>query len=206
MVTEKQLFEKRLDLIFQLLTKGQTNEEIAEQLGISIRSVQYQKRKLEERYTKYQQQKNHDTFWLELSLLKNRLLTLYRNLDRKITDSKTGASDAARAADVAMRIVIEIYNAENRGIINIHELAKVTRDEETKVKLELEKEASIKAAREFIQNNDNGSSSSSSRIEQWRKGPYYKPELDDGSHVEQYLCDGHGLFPGESGYDDNYKF
>jgi hypothetical protein len=202
MATERVLYERRLEKVFEMLQLGLTNEEIASHFNITPRSVQSYKRKLEDRYNKYQEQKSYNTFWLEFALLKNRLLTLYRSLDRKIVDDKTSASDAARAADVAMKIVIEIYNAEGRGIINIQELAKLASEEEAKAKLEQEKEASIKAAREFIQNNG----TSSSRIEQWRKGPYYQPERDDGQTPEQYICDGHGLFPGEPGYDDNYKF
>jgi hypothetical protein len=123
MATERVLYERRLEKIFDMLLLGMTNEEIADHLQITVRAVQNYKRKLEDRYMKYQQQKNENTWALEFNLLKNRLLTLYRNLDRKIADSRTSTADAARAVDVASHLALTIHNAELEGLRAIREMA-----------------------------------------------------------------------------------
>ena len=56
--TERVLYKRRLEKIFYMLLLGLTNEEIANHFQITTRSVQKYKRKLEERYMKYQEQKN----------------------------------------------------------------------------------------------------------------------------------------------------
>lgn len=67
MATERVLFERRLEYIFQKLLQGQTNEDIASDLKITIRSVQNYKSKLESRYMQYQKQKNENTLALEFT-------------------------------------------------------------------------------------------------------------------------------------------
>jgi len=65
---------------------------------------------------------------------RTRLLTLYRNLDRKIADSKTSTGDSARAAQVAMEIALRIMDIENRGIEGVQQLARLVQNEEAKLK------------------------------------------------------------------------
>ncbi|MDR4511096.1 MAG: hypothetical protein MRJ93_05255 [Nitrososphaeraceae archaeon] len=62
MATERVFYERRLDKIFDMLILGLTNEEIANHFKITPRSVQNYKPKLEERYMKYQEQKNNNTW------------------------------------------------------------------------------------------------------------------------------------------------
>ena len=76
MAIEKQLYERQMELIFRMLLENKTNEQIASGLKISIRSVQNYKRKLEQRYMAYQREKTNSTIFLEVNLLKHRLLTL----------------------------------------------------------------------------------------------------------------------------------
>ena len=72
----KQLFEAQLQQIFRMLLENKTNEQIASELKISIRSVQNYNRKLEQRYMAYQRERTNSTIFLEVNLLKHRLLTL----------------------------------------------------------------------------------------------------------------------------------
>jgi DNA-binding NarL/FixJ family response regulator len=65
MAIEKQLYERQLELIFKMLLENKTNEQIASELKISIRSVQNYKQRLEQRYMAYQKQKTDDTMFLE---------------------------------------------------------------------------------------------------------------------------------------------
>ena len=135
MTTEKILYERRLEKIFDMLLLGMTNEEIANHLQITIRSVNNYKKKLESRYMQYQKQKNENTWALEFAILKNRLLVLYRNLNQKITDNRTSAGDAARVADVALKIALNIIDMENKGIGAIQEMVKLANHEEAKLNL-----------------------------------------------------------------------
>jgi Bacterial regulatory proteins, luxR family len=122
MAIERQLYERQMELIFRMLLENKTNEQIASELKISIRSVQNYKRKLEKRYMAYQKEKTDSTLFLEVNLLKNRLLKLYRCLESKVTDPKTGPSDSARCADVAADIAIQIIKLESEGIRAVKEL------------------------------------------------------------------------------------
>jgi hypothetical protein len=122
MAIEKQLYERQMQLIFRMLLENKTNEQMASELKISIRSVQNYKRKLEQRYMAYQREKTDSTMFLEVNLLKNRLLKLYKCLEDKVIDSDTGASDSARCADVAASIAINVIKLESEGIRAIKEL------------------------------------------------------------------------------------
>jgi hypothetical protein len=122
MAIEKQLYERQMELIFRMLLENKTNEQIASELKISIRSVQNYKRRLEQRYMAYQREKTDSTLFLEVNLLKNRLLKLYRCLESKVTDPETGPSDTARCADVAASIAINVIKLESEGIRAVKEL------------------------------------------------------------------------------------
>lgn len=122
MVIEKQLYERQMELIFRMLLENKTNEQIASELKISVRLVQNYKRKLEQRYMAYQRDKTDSTIFLEINLLKNRLLKLYRSLEIKVKDPKTSGNDCARCADVAAGIAINVIKLESEGIRAIKQL------------------------------------------------------------------------------------
>ena len=122
MAIEKQLYERQMQLIFRMLLENKTNEQIASELKISIRSVQNYKKRLEQRYMTYQKEKSNSTIFLEVNLLKNRLLKLYRSLESKVVDSEASASDCAKCADVAASIAINVIKLESEGIRAIKQL------------------------------------------------------------------------------------
>src|ERR671913_2187606 len=115
MAIGKQLYERQLELIFRMLLENKTNEQIASELKISIRSVQNYKRKLEQRYMTYQREKTNSTIFLEVNLLKHRLLTLYRSLENIVKDPETSGNDCAKCADVAAGIAISVIKLESEG-------------------------------------------------------------------------------------------
>jgi hypothetical protein len=122
MVIEKQLYEKQMQLIFRMLLKNKTNEQMASELKISIRSVQNYKKRLEQRYLTYQKEKSNSMIFLEVNLLKNRLLKLYRSLESKVGDPEISASDSAKCADVAAGIAINVIKLESEGVRFIKQL------------------------------------------------------------------------------------
>jgi predicted transcriptional regulator len=93
MVVEKQLYEAHLQQIFLMLLENKTNEQIASELKISIRSVQYYKRRLEQRYGNFQMQKTNDTLIFEVQLYKNRMLTLYKALEQMVISNDRNVKD-----------------------------------------------------------------------------------------------------------------
>jgi len=111
-----------MELIFRMLLENKTNEQMASELKISVRSVQNYKRRLEQRYMTYQREKTDSTIFLEINLLKNRLLKLYRSLENKVMDPKISPNDCAKVADVATDIAINIIKLESEGIRAIKEL------------------------------------------------------------------------------------
>jgi hypothetical protein len=122
MTIEKQLYERQLELIFRMLLENKTNEQIASELKISIRSVQNYKRRLEQRYMAYQRQKIDDTMFLECNLLKNRLLTLYKALETQLVSDKTSGTEKAKCAEVAANIAIDVLKMESEGIRAVTEI------------------------------------------------------------------------------------
>jgi hypothetical protein len=112
----KQQFEAQLQHIFRLLLDGKTDEEIAKDLNISVRSVQRYRRRLESRYGAFQAAKTDNTLFLECSLFKNRLLKMYRILEQKALDPKTSGMEAAKCCDVAASLAIDILRLEAEGI------------------------------------------------------------------------------------------
>src|SRR5215213_6897240 len=118
----KQLFEAQLQQIFRMLLENKTNEQIASELKISIRSVQNYKRRLEQRYMAYQRQKTDDTMFLECNLLKNRLLTLYKALETQVTSDKTTGAEKAKCAEVAANIAIDVIKIEGESIRAVMEI------------------------------------------------------------------------------------
>jgi len=118
----KQLFEAQLQQIFRMLLENKTNEQIASELKISIRSVQNYKKRLEQRYGDYQLQKTNDTLFFEGQLYKNRMLTLYNSLENQVTSDKTSGAEKARCAEVAAELILSVLKIEAEGIKVIQDI------------------------------------------------------------------------------------
>jgi DNA invertase Pin-like site-specific DNA recombinase len=116
MAIEKQLYEVQLQQVFRMLLENKTNEQIANELKISIRTVQNYKRRLEQRYGTIWRQKTNDTLFLECTLFKNRMLRLYKALEDQVTSDETSGTDKAKCAEVAANIAIDILKMESEGI------------------------------------------------------------------------------------------
>ncbi|HSF49904.1 MAG TPA: LuxR C-terminal-related transcriptional regulator [Nitrososphaeraceae archaeon] len=114
----KQLYEAQLQQIFHMLLENKTNEQIASELKISVRTVQNYKQRLEQRYGNYQMQKTNDTLILEVQLYKNRMLTLYKALQDQVTsaDDKTTGVEKAKCAEVAAYIATNILKLESEEL------------------------------------------------------------------------------------------
>ncbi len=157
MAIEKQLYERQMQLIFRMLLENKTNEQIASELKISIRSVQNYKKRLEQRYMTYQKEKSNSTIFLEVNLLKNRLLKLYRSLESKVVDSEASASDCAKCADVAASIAIQVIKLESEGIRAIKQLGLAA---ETAAETATKRNASVNNLRKDDVGDDDGNNSS----------------------------------------------
>ena len=101
-----------------MLLQNKTNEQIASELKISIRTVQNYKRRLEQRYGDYQIQKTDNTLFLECQLFKNRMLTLYKGLEKVVTslDRNVSGMERAKCAEMAANIAIDVLKMESEGI------------------------------------------------------------------------------------------
>ena len=117
----KQLFEAQLQQIFRMLLENKTNEQIATELKISVRSVQNYKQRLEQRYGNYQMQKTNDTLIFEVQLYKNRMLTLYKALENQVICEKTSGTEKAKCAEVAADLILNVLKVEAEGIKAIQE-------------------------------------------------------------------------------------
>jgi hypothetical protein len=124
MVVEKQLYEAHLQQIFLMLLENKTNEQIASELKISIRSVQYYKRRLEQRYGNFQMQKTNDTLIFEVQLYKNRMLTLYKALEQMVisNDRNVSGTEKVKCAEVAADLILSVLKLEAEGIKTIQEI------------------------------------------------------------------------------------
>ena len=113
----KQQYEAQLQQIFLMLLENKTNEQIASELKISIRTVQNYKRRLEQRYGHIWRQKTNNTLFLECNLFKNRMLKLYKALENQvISDNKTSGVEKAKCAEIAANIAIDVLKMESEGI------------------------------------------------------------------------------------------
>ena len=121
MVIEKQLYEAQLQQIFRMLLENKTNEQIASELKISVRTVQNYKRRLEQRYGEMQRQKTDSTLFLECQLFKNRMLHLYKILEKKAEDPKVNGNECAKCCEVAANIAIDVLKIESEGIKAVKE-------------------------------------------------------------------------------------
>jgi hypothetical protein len=120
----RQQFEAQLQHIFRLLLQNKTQEEIAHELNISTRTVARYSQCIDSRYGEAQRQKTNDTLFLEISLLKNRLLKLYKSLEDKVVDPEASCSDIVKCADVAAGIATSVIKLESEGIRAVKELSR----------------------------------------------------------------------------------
>ena len=63
-----------------------------------------------------QRQKTDNTFFLEAQLFKNRMLHLYKILEKKAEDPKVNGNECAKCCEVAANIAIDVLKIESEGI------------------------------------------------------------------------------------------
>ena len=112
----KQQYEAQLQQIFKLLLENKTQEEIADELNISTRTVARYSQRIDKRYGEVQRQKTDDTLFLECSLFKHRMLNLYKALETKVLDDKTSGVEKSRCAEIASNIALDVLKMESEGI------------------------------------------------------------------------------------------
>ncbi len=116
----KQQYEAQLQQIFRLLLENRSQEEIARELHISTRTVARYSQRIEQRYGEMQRQKTDSTLFLECQLFKNRMLNLYKILEKK-ADSKVNGNECAKCCEVAADITINVLKLESEGIKAVKE-------------------------------------------------------------------------------------
>ena len=112
----KQQYEAQLQQIFRLLLENKSQEEIARELHISTRSVARYYKRIENRYGEMQRQKTFDTIFLESQLFKNRMLHLYKILEKKAEDPKVNGNECAKCCEVAANVALHVLKMESEGI------------------------------------------------------------------------------------------
>ena len=112
----KQLYEAQLQQIFRLLLENKSQEEIARELHISTRTVARYSHRIEKRYGHMQRLKTDNTIFLEAQFFKNRMLHLYKILEKKADDPKVNGNECAKCCEVASNIAIDILKMESEGI------------------------------------------------------------------------------------------
>lgn len=112
----KQQYEAQLQHIFRLLLENKSQEEIARELHISTRTVARYYLRIENRYGHMQRQKTDNTIFLEAQLFKNRMLHLYKILEKKAQDPKVNGNECAKCCEVASNIAIDVLKMESEGI------------------------------------------------------------------------------------------
>jgi hypothetical protein len=118
----QQQYEAQLQQIFRLLLENKTQEEIAHELNISTRTVARYSQRIDKRYGAAQRQKTDNTLFLECHLFKNRMLRLYKILERKAQDPKISGMEAAKCCEVAANIAIDVLKMESEGIRAVTEI------------------------------------------------------------------------------------
>ena len=63
-----------------------------------------------------QRQKTDNTLFLEAQLFKNRMLHLYKILEKKAEDPKVNGNECAKCCEVAANIAIDVLKIESEGI------------------------------------------------------------------------------------------
>src|SRR5687768_3266793 len=121
-MTTKQAKEAQLQQIFNMLLESMTQEEIANQLRINLRTVQRYTLEIDKRYGAAQAQKTDNTLFMECQLFKNRMLNLYRGLERTVLSTSASGTEKAKCAEVAANIAIDVLKMESEGIKAVKEL------------------------------------------------------------------------------------
>jgi hypothetical protein len=127
----KQQYEAQLQQIFRLLLENKSQEEIANELHISTRTVARYYQRIENRYGEMQRQKTYDTIFLESQLFKNRMLQLYNILEKKAQDPKVNGNECAKCCEVASDIAIDVLKMESEGIHKVIKDALIAEKEAT---------------------------------------------------------------------------
>jgi DNA-binding transcriptional regulator LsrR (DeoR family) len=112
----KQQYEAQLRQIFKLLLENKTQDEIARELNIGVRTVSRYTQRIEKRYGEMQRLKTDNTIFLESQLFKNRLLQLYNILEKKAQDPKVNGNECAKCCEVASNIALDVLKMESEGI------------------------------------------------------------------------------------------
>ena len=118
----KHQLELQLQQIFRMMQENKTQEEIAHELNINVRTVQRYYQRIDKRYGDIQREKTDDTLFLECTLFKNRMLTLYKGLENSVLSHKTSGTEKARCAEVAADIAISILRMESQAIKVVREM------------------------------------------------------------------------------------
>lgn len=122
MKVSKQAKEAQLQQIFRMLLENKTQEEIAHELNIAVKTVQRYTMDIDKRYGEMQSKKTDNTLFMECQLFKNRMLRLYKILEKKAEDPKVSGTETAKCCEVAANIAIDVIKAESEGIRAIKEL------------------------------------------------------------------------------------
>jgi hypothetical protein len=128
----KQQYEAQLQQIFRLLLENKNQEEIARELHISTRTVARYSQRIEQRYGEMQRQKTDNTLFLEAQLFKNRMLHLYKILEKKAEDPKVNGNECAKCCEVAANIAIDVLKMESEGIHKVVKDALIAEKEATR--------------------------------------------------------------------------
>ena len=112
----KQQYEAQLRQIFKMFLENKTQDEIARQLHMGIRTVSRYAQRIEQRYGEIQRKKTNNTLFLESNLFKNRMLQLYNILEKKAEDPKVNGNECAKCCEVAANVAVEVLKMESEGI------------------------------------------------------------------------------------------
>jgi hypothetical protein len=81
----------------------------------------------EKRYGEMQRLKTINTIFLEAQLFKNRMVHLYKILEKKSQDPKVNGNECAKCCEVAANIAIDVLKMESEGIKAVKEgLGRIT--------------------------------------------------------------------------------
>ena len=112
----KQQYEAQLRQIFKMLLENKTQDKIARELNLGVRTVSRYTQRIEQRYGEIQRKKTNNTLFLEAQLFKNRMLYLYNILEKKAQDPKVNGNECAKCCEVASNIAIDILKIESESI------------------------------------------------------------------------------------------
>lgn len=118
----KQAREAQLQQIFRMLLESKSQEDIAHELNVALKTVQRYTLEIDKRYGEAQRQKTDDTLFMECQLFKNRMLTLYKGLEATVKSLAASGTEKAKCAEVAANIAIDVLKMESEGIKAVKEL------------------------------------------------------------------------------------